>query len=163
LSATAGIAILDNAGQPSLMIREIHRLFRLLQEGQEKFSEALDQLLIADLLVPLATIDDGAGVESEPLLYVVDGQRFQKTSSKILSAMARHHFTAIDIAITCLSAQRFLRDQIRPKQAVGLRSPPAEPMWSRNEYVSIGELDLTLDDGELISLADIDALRKQAR
>ena len=163
LSTTAGIAIADSQGKPSLLIREIHRLFRLLQEGQEKFSQALDQLLIADVLVPLAAPDVGVGAEGAPLLYVVDGPRFQNASHKILSAMARCHFTAIDIAITCLSSQRFLRDQIRPKESIGLRLPSGEPLWSRNEFLTTGDLDLTLDDGELISLTEIDTLLDQAR
>src|SRR5262249_567648 len=49
----AGIPIIDDGGEPSTPIREIHRLLRLLEQSQSKFSDALDQLLIADLLVPL--------------------------------------------------------------------------------------------------------------
>ena len=53
LTAKDGIPIVDDGGGPSPLIREIHRLFRLLQESRAKFSEALDQLLIGNLLVPL--------------------------------------------------------------------------------------------------------------
>jgi SapC len=163
LTAKDGIPIVDDGGGPSPLIREIHRLFRLLQESRAKFSEALDQLLIGNLLVPLEAADGISSAGDEPPLHVVDGVRFMEADKRGLGAMARHSFTALDVSVACLSSQRLLREQYRPNLVSG-RKPHAEKATSLSqEPFAIEDFNLVLDDGELISLADIDVLRDKAR
>ena len=161
LVAAGGTALVDRRGEPSPLIREIHRLFRLLREGLEHFADALDQLLIADLLVPLDIAETNQQAPGTPPLYVVDGSRFLEVDKRALGAMARHRFTALDIAVTCLSSQRLLRDQYRPAgpavaaanlQALDAAVPPGNAF-------GLEGVNLVLDDGEMISLADIDAMK----
>lgn len=163
LTDKGGIPIVDDGGGPSPLIREIHRLFRLLQESQAKFSEPLDQLLIGNLLVPLEAADGISSTGDEPPLHVVDGVRFMEADKRGLGAMARHSFTALDVSVACLSSQRLLREQYRPNLVSGTK-PHAEKATSLSqESFAIEDFNLVLDDGELISLADIDVLRDKAR
>jgi hypothetical protein len=77
--------------------------------------------------------------------------------------MARHSFTALDVSVACLSSQRLLREQYRPNLVSGTK-PHAEKATSLSqESFVIEDFNLILDDGELISLADIDVLRDKAR
>jgi hypothetical protein len=163
LTDKGGIPIVDDGGGPSPLIREIHRLFRLLQESRAKFSQALDQLLIGNLLVPLEAADGISSTGDEPPLHVVDGVRFMEADKRGLGAMARHSFTALDVSVACLSSQRLLREQYRPNLVSGTK-PHAEKATSLSqESFAIEDFSLVLDDGELISLADINVLRDKAR
>jgi hypothetical protein len=163
LTDKGGIPIVDDGGGPSPLIREIHRLFRLLQESQAKFSEPLDQLLIGNLLVPLEAADGISSTGDEPPLHVVDGVRFMEADKRGLGAMARHSFTALDVSVACLSSQRLLQEQYRANLVSGTK-PHAEKATSlAQEIFAFEDFNFVLDDGELISLADIDVLRDKAR
>ena len=155
LAEAGGIPIVDRNGEPSPLIREIHRWSGLLQETNAKFAPALDQLLIANLLVPLAAADE---ISDEPPLYIIDGARFTACAAKAFAAMSRHRFTAIDIAAACLSSQRLLQEKYRPQ----LEAKPPQASAPPLADLAIECLDLALDEGELISLADIEVLRGSA-
>jgi len=161
LVAAGGTPLVDRRGEPSPLIREIHRLFRLLREGREHFADALDQLLIANLLVPLDIAETHQPAPGAPPFYVVDGSRFLEVDKRALGAMARHRFTALDIAVACLFSQRLLRDKFRltgpTVSAAKLQAP--EATFPPGGAFDLEGFDLVLDDGELISLADMDAMR----
>jgi hypothetical protein len=158
LVEAGGIPLVDGGGAPSPLILEVHRLLRLLQESREKFAPAIDRLLIANLLVPLDATE-----AAEPL-YVVDGARFLQADKRALCAMARHSFTALDVAVACLSSQRLLREQYRPKLSAVFGTKLQAPVgaFPSPDAFGLEEVGLALDDGELISLADIDAMRDEA-
>jgi len=153
LAETGGIPITDRDGQPSPLIREIHRWSQLLEETNARLAPALDQLLIANLLVPLVATDEPSDV---PPLHIIDGTRFMDCDAKAFAAMSRRHFTALDIAAACLSSQRLLQEKYRPQVEAELQPYSSSPPPSD---VAIECIDLALDEGELISLADIEVLR----
>jgi SapC len=151
LSETIGIPIVDDAGR---LVNELHRLFRLLQRGQESFAGTLDQYLIGSFLVPLWNTD-------QPL-YVLDSARFLHLEHAALGAMARHGFLSVDIAVACLFSLQNLRPDYRPKGDGRLRrSIPSASIVP--DMIAMDDLPLVLDDSELISLWDIDALRAEGR
>jgi hypothetical protein len=80
---------------------------------------------------------------------------------KALAAMARHEFTALDIAVASLSSQRLLHERYRPKSDARPATHASSPSLP-HDTLAIEGVDLALDDGELIMLADIDALRHEA-
>jgi hypothetical protein len=153
LSETAGIPMVDDAGRPDRLLNELHRLFRLLQRGQESFAGTLDQYLIGSLLVPLGNTD-------QPL-YVLDPARFLHLEHAALGAMARHGFLSVDIAVACLFSLQNLRPDYRPKGAASpRRSMPSASIVP--DMIAMDDLPLVLDDSELISLWDINALRAES-
>ena len=156
LAETGGIPIADRNGEPSELIQEIHRLSGLLQETSARFAPPLDQLLIANLFVPLVAANERS---DEPPLHIIDGARFMDCDPKALAAMSRHRFTALDIAAACLSSQRLLQEKYRPQVEAKARVHASLPPPSD---LAIECLDLALDEGELISLADIELLRDSA-
>jgi len=153
LAETGGMPIADRNGEPSPLIREIHRLSGLLRETSARFAPALDQLLIANLLMPLVAADE---MSDEPPFYIIDGARFMECDAKAFAAMSRHRFTALDIAAACLSSRRLLREKYRPQ--VGARTQTHASSAPLPD-LAIECLDLALDESELISLADIEVLR----
>jgi SapC protein len=155
-----GAPIVDANGAPSPLVREIHRWRRLLQDSQVKFATALDKLLIAQLLVPLAAPEGGSLAESP--LHTVDAPLFASTDNKALAAMARHDFTALDVAVACLSSQRLLHKPCRPRRLAGPEAPERQ-IWIAHDSLPIEALDLVLDDSELVSIADIAVLREESR
>ena len=159
LADRGGIPIVDNDGAVHPLIGEIHRWCRLLQDSRTKFAHALDRLLIANLLAPL-TANDGTPSDDPPF-YIVDATRFMDADKKALAAMARHEFTALDIAVASLSSQRLLHERCRPKSEAKPTTHASSPSLP-HDTIAIEGVDLALDDGELITLADIDALRHGA-
>lgn len=158
-----GTPLIVDAEKPSSLILEIHRLFRLLQDSRAKFSEALDLLLIGNLLVPLQDADGDSTVGDKPSLYIVDQIRFMQTSNRAFGALARHTFTALDVSVTCLTSQRLLQKQYLPKRT-SVAKPHEESATSLPQDSFANEdFNLVLDDDELISLTDIDVLREEAR
>jgi hypothetical protein len=148
LSPATGIPIVDTTGRPDRRFNEMHRHFGLLQQSQEMFCSMLDQYFIAGLLVPLITRDAG-----EPSFYVIDSVRFKQLDGLALGAMARRSFLSVDIAVTWLFSLQALGPEYQPKHinhpqpfARGAIEPDAGFM---------DDLSLVLDDGELISLANI--------
>jgi SapC len=163
LTGKDGIPIVDDSGRPSPLIREIHNLFRLLQDSRTKFSDALDRLLISNLLTPLESVDGKSCGNDTPSIYVVDAGRFMEADKMALSAMARQSFTALDVAVACLSSQRLLRDQYRPKPASGTKLCAERAASLTQQFFASEDFNLVLDDDELISLFDIDVLRDGTR
>ena len=146
-----GTPVIDESGAPSPFVRTVHRFFGLLQASREKFSEAIDQLFIGNLLVPL----DPSNANGSRL-YLVDGTRFAALEKRALAAMARQRFTALDVAAACLSSQRLLHDRYRPRPiATAAVAQYAQPL-SYDHFLG-KDFELALDDDELISLAEFEA------
>jgi SapC len=156
-----GIPLIDDAGKPSSLILEIHRLFRLLQDSRAKFSEALDLLLIGNLLSPLKDAGRDSATGDRPPLYIVDHTRFMQTRNMAFGALGRRTFTALDVSVACLTSQRLLQTQYLPKPTslAKLQSATSLP----KDSFAIEDFDLVLDDDELISFTDIDVLRPEVR
>jgi hypothetical protein len=162
LSPTSGVPLIDEAGRPGRTLIELHRLFTLLKRGQESFAGVLDQYLVAGLLVPLSDGDAPAADHGQPL-YVVNPARFAQMENAGLAAMARHDFLGVDMAIACQFSLQNLRPEYRPKDTGRHGRQGAEPILSGMDTTMIDDLSLVLDDGELISVADIDVVRPVAR
>ncbi|HJP67421.1 MAG TPA: SapC family protein, partial [Sphingomicrobium sp.] len=88
LSPSDGIPLIGEGGQPGKLVTELHGLLGLLQQSREIFADALDQYLVAGLLVELTDDANTAG----PPLYVIDQGRLAQMSHAALRAMARHRF-----------------------------------------------------------------------
>jgi hypothetical protein len=162
LSATSGASIVDEAGRPSRALTELHRLFKLLKRGKESFAGALDQYLVGGLLVPLADGDAQALDHGQPL-YVINPARFAQMEDAGLAALARHDFLGVDIAIACQFSLQNLRPEYRPKDTGRHGRQGVEPAVLGMDSTLIDDLSLVLDDGELISVADIDVVRPVAQ
>jgi hypothetical protein len=158
LSPISGIPIVDEAGRPGRTLTDLHRLFRLLKHGQESFEGALDQYLISGLLVPLTDGDAPATDHGQPL-YVINPARFAQMENASLAAMARHGFLSVDVAIACQFSLQNLRPEYRPKDTGRHGRQGVEPYLPGIDTTMIDDLSLVLDDGELISVADIDVMR----
>jgi SapC len=158
LSPTSGAPIVDNAGRPGRMLTELHRLFRLLKQGQESFAGALDHYFVGGLLAPLTDGDAPALDHGQPL-YVINPARLAHMENAGLAAMARHAFLSVDIAIACQFSLQNLRPECRPKDTGRHGHREFEPALSRMDTTMIDDLSLVLDDGELISIADIEIAR----
>lgn len=155
LSPSHGIPFLDEAGQPSKLVKELHRLIGLLRRSRDTFADVLDQYLIAGLLVALIEseqTDDGSP------LYVIDRGRLAQMNNAALCAMGRHRFLGIDLAVTWAFSLHNLQTQYLPKEPGRLRFQPqptsASPMLVP-DATPIDDLPLVLDDGELVSFAEI--------
>lgn len=159
LSEAAGTPLIDAAGQPGRLLTEVHRLFGLLQHGQEAFANALDHWLIGDLLVPLPAVATD-GEDSTPTFHVIDPVRFSHAEPPSLAAMARHGFSSVDIAVACLFSLQNLRADHRPKDT-GRSRRNALAASIVPDMLAIDDLSLALDDSELISLADLGAMPAQ--
>ncbi len=158
LTEKNGVPIVDHNGEPTPLVRETHRLLRLLQESLVIFAKAVDQLFIANLLVPLEVSTGTSLIDDDRNFYVIDGARFMDTNKRALGALTRHDVTALDISVACLSSQRLLREQYRSK--LGSQSNPnviISPSPPPKDF-AVDDLNVVLDDGELISLPDIDLL-----
>jgi hypothetical protein len=162
LSPTVGTPIVDEAGRPGPVLTELHRLFRLLKRSQELFFGVLDQYLIAGLLVPLTNTDVDDRDDGQPL-YVVDPTRFLRIENAALGAMARHNFLSVDVAVACHFSLRNLRPEYQLKDATRLHPLAFDSHSITPDTIMIDDLSLVLDDGELISLSDIDMTRPQNR
>jgi hypothetical protein len=158
LSPNSGTLIVDEAGRPSRTLNELQRLFKLLKRGAESFASVLDQYLVGGLLLPLNDGDAPATDHGRPL-YVLDPARFAQMENAGLAAMARHDFLSADVAIACQFSLQNLRPEYRPKHTGRPGRPGVEPFLPGMDTTMIDDLSLVLDDGELISVADIDVMR----
>jgi hypothetical protein len=158
LSPTAGTPIVDETGQPDRLLIEMHRLFGLLERSQEAFGSALDQYFIANLLVPLAKEND-----DESPLYVIDPVRFRQLDRAALGAMTRHSFLSVDVAVAWLFSLQNLRSDHLPKEISRARAQPFTSASIEPDSILMDDLSLVLDDGELISLSNIDIARSEAQ
>lgn len=155
LSPSDGIPFLDEGGQPGKLVTELHRLIGLLRRSRGMFADVLDQYLIAGLLVPL--IDNEHAGAGSPI-YVIDQNRLAQLSHAALGAMARHRFLSVDIAVAWAFSLHNLRATYLPREAGRSRLQPrpasAAPILA-SDSTPINDLPLVLDDGELVSFAEI--------
>jgi hypothetical protein len=161
LSATAGIALVDDSGRPTRLVTELHRLFALLKRSQETFAGILDQFLIGGLLVPLAEVDPSSEAATAPL-YVIDHERLSQMRNTSLGAMARHGFLSVDVAVAAAFSLQNLKARYRPKATTESRRQAQALASVGPDLVGIDDLSLALDDGELVPLWNIDGLRTEA-
>ncbi len=108
-----GIKLKDDAGAPSTELLSIYKGLSSVRQSQDRLAAALDLLLVADLLVPIA--DHRSSKPSA--FYTVDRQRFSKSSNHMLEAMVRHAFTSIDLVTVLTFSQAHLRADLRPAMA----------------------------------------------
>jgi hypothetical protein len=148
--------------QPSRMLTELHRLFSLLKHGQRTLAGVLDQYLVGGLLVPLTDGDAPVSDRGQPL-YVINPARLAQMENAGLAAMARHDFLSVDVAIACQFSLQNLRAEYRPKDAGHYGRRGTEPAILAMDTTMIDDLSLVLDDGELISVANIDVMRATLR
>ena len=132
---------------------------QLLKRGEDAFAGAIDQLLIADLLEPLAGADDAA--LNGASFHILSPRRFAELGSSALGAMARHNFLSLDIAMAGLFSLQNLKPELRPKRATGSRRKRRLRQRSMFDAIAIDDLSLALDDGELVPLWNIDGLRTE--
>jgi hypothetical protein len=147
LSPTAGAQIIDKAGKPTTLLAELHRLFGILKRSEDLFATVLDQYLIADLLVPLAS---EAPAEAECSFYVVNPARFGQMRNVTLSAMARNSFLSVDVAMACLFSLQHLNPDHLPTEAAQLHRQSLVPAAVQLDSILFFDPTLALDDGELI-------------
>lgn len=107
-----GIKLKDEAGAPSKKLLAIYEALIALRQSQERLAAAVDLLLVADVLVPLAAAAPSPAKRHG--FYVVDRQRFAKSPNHMLEAMTRHAFTSIDLATALTFSQAQLRADVRP-------------------------------------------------
>jgi hypothetical protein len=162
LSPISGALLVDGALQPSRILTELHRLFSLLKHGQRSLAGVLDQYLVGGLLVPL-TDGDAPVVDRGQPLYIINPARFAQMENAGLAAMARHDFLSVDVAIACQFSLQNLRPEYRPKDAAQYGRQGIEPAIFAMDTTVIDDLSLVLDDGELISVADMDVMRAALR
>jgi hypothetical protein len=67
------------------------------------------------------------------------------------------------VAIACQFSLQNLRPEYRPKDAGRHGRHASEPVLQGMDTTMIDDLSLVLDDGELISVADIDVMRPVIR
>lgn len=164
LSDREGTPLVDDNGRPTQAVVEIHRMFRVLHEARAVLAPALDQLLIGNFLMPMA-----ARADADPQFYVVDRDRFLHADKTALAAMARQRFLGVDIAVAGLFSEELLRREFLPKPlaTAAVQKMPAVSaapvMRPIHELIGIDDFALVLDDGELISLADMETMRVEAR
>lgn len=155
LSPSHGIPFLDERGQPGKLVTDLHRLIGLLRRSRDTFAYVLDQYLIAGLLVPLI---DNEHAEAGSPLYVIDQSRLAQMNNAALGAMARHKFLSVDLAVAWAFSLHNLRATYFPKEVGRSRLQPqlasAAPMLV-SDSPPIDDLPLVLDDGELVSFAEI--------
>lgn len=131
------------AAQAERHLAELHRLCCLLKRSEDLFAAALDQLLIAEVFVPL---NDEA--ERSTNLSVIDPERLSGLGKPALGALGRHSFRSIDVAIAGLFSLRNLKPEFRPSS----RKIKSEPAPASIAPDPIDDVGLALDDSELIGL-----------
>jgi hypothetical protein len=152
LSHSTGIPFVEQDGRPSTAVAEMYRLLGILHRSREIFADALDQYLIAGLLVPIANHEN-----REQPLYILDRNRFQQMDNAALSAMARHRLLGVDLAVAWSFSLQNLQASCLPKDSAAAPLRLSSKAGAIAEPVSIlmDELALVLDDGELVSLGSL--------
>lgn len=158
LSADSGPPILGEDGNPSPWILSLRQLLIGLRDGQRSILPIVDQLLMADLLIPL---QESGSSDEETEWQVVEPSRFARLGKHAAGALARHNFLTFDVAVASLFSQRALRAECLPKEE-GDRAhhTAARPQSDIDAMrLGLGSLPVTLDEGELFSTEDLEALR----
>jgi hypothetical protein len=153
-STISGTPILEPDGRLPRPVAAIHRSLVKIRNARRRLAAAIDHLLMADLLVPLPSGSD-SGKEGEAPFYIVDGERLYNTNARALSAMARHRFLSIDLAMASLFSKRLLKPDFRAVAAPA-ESPAGVPKEPQTELAALGlNANLALDDTALFSSNDL--------
>jgi hypothetical protein len=154
-SSLSGTPILGPDGRLTRSLAATHRSLIKIRNTRRKLLAAVDHLIMANLLMPLRNRSASASGDDGTRLYIVDGDRFHKTSARILAAMARQRFWSVDLAMACLFSQRLLKPEFRS----GTSPTEKPPIVSRDEQAELTALglnpDLALDDTALFSANDL--------
>ncbi len=121
-------------------------LLRLAASGRPRMADALDRLIAADVLVPLAGLDDDGPV------FVVSPERFAALDGPILAALARRDFIALDFAAAAIFSLRHMVPARRPTDDRDAR--PDHPAKEGMDVLVPGleVLHLALDHSDLFDL-----------
>ncbi|MEQ1611398.1 MAG: SapC family protein [Hyphomicrobiaceae bacterium] len=144
------IRMRDDEGAASKDLTILYEGVKSVWEGQQRLQPALDQLLAADLLVPIGA--DGDAIPKAPeIYYTIDRRRFAQWPAQSLEAMTRHSFTAIDIATVLSFSQVHLRAELRPSMTAPAKADAATATTAADNALSGGLETLTpwLDTSEL--------------
>lgn len=109
------IRMRDDAGAASKDLAILYDGVKSVWEGQQRLQPALDQLVAADILVPIGA--DGGSPKPAATYYTIDRRRFAQWSKHALEAMARQSFLAIDIATAMSFSQVHLKPELRPSMS----------------------------------------------
>jgi len=105
------LRIKDEANAPTRELNSIHEGLTNVWDGQQRLQAALDLLLVADLLVPIA---EPNASEGHTIYHTVDRRKFAQFSKLGLEAMTRASFGAIDLVTALTFSQVHLRVDLRP-------------------------------------------------
>lgn len=151
LSADAGEPIADAAGRASPAVAALHRLLLGLSAGRRALCAALDRLIVADVVVPLASPPDLP-------LHTVDAGRLGALSPERLAALVRLDFLPVDLATATVFSQRLLA----PGLLAEAQRPAAVAAGRRGDphaiLMGLDDPSFAIDPSELFSLADLEAL-----
>lgn len=158
LSRTQGQPLFDAQGKPTATLTGLHDLASVIRDSRAAASPFLDHLAIADLLVPFAGADGGDAAGG---CHTISRGRFAALPPRVLAAMARTAFTSLDIAMACLFSQRHLQAGALDKTADSALPPGTErPSPTPQAAIDLfGAGDVLLDDGDLLSLDDLEAMQ----
>ncbi|NJO53682.1 MAG: SapC family protein [Bacteroidales bacterium] len=156
LSADEGIPLCDDSAAPSNHLRTIHRLARQLLDSRRSLAAALDHLMIAGLLTALPAPPNRPPQAPASRLFSIDRARFAELEPASFAAMARHRFASVDIAVACLFSQHLLRTECQPRSTRTAFSAPAAGPRAALDF--LGMEDIAIDDGDLFSLGDLEAV-----
>jgi hypothetical protein len=155
LGPEGSIRIREPNGRLSPHLINLHMLCRRLAESRQSMAAVLDLLMVADLLSPV--LSGAGGSRQETPFLTVDRNRMASVSRSALAAMARHRFAAIDIMVASVFSQAQLRATCRPAPSPE-RAPQASTETRRSHGLPPLPLDdIVVDDGELLSYADLEA------
>jgi SapC len=104
------LRIKDEAGAPTSELKAIYDGLKTVWESQQKMRAALDFLLAAELLVPIA---DPEGGDKPSPYFAIDRRRAGQLSPRALEAMTRTTFGAVDLLTVLTFSQAHLRPDLR--------------------------------------------------
>lgn len=119
------MTLVDQVGQPTADVVAVHGALSRVREGQERMTVLADQLLIAQLFVPLSNTTTASRADQ---FFTIDGPSFRKSSNRGLEAMARHSFSMLELIGTMLFSQNHLAAGLRPQT-----EKPADPTPAQTE------------------------------
>jgi SapC len=111
----------DEAGEATEELKSIHEGLTSVWDGQQHLQAAIDLLLVADLLVPIADPDES---DRQTIYHTIDRRKFAQFSKFGLEAMTRANFSAVEVATALTFSQAHLRADLRPPAVPA--SPAAE-------------------------------------
>lgn len=125
------IPLVDLEGRPSTEISAVHNALKRVEEGQARMTNYVDQLLIAQLLVPLTSTANSKRADQ---YYTIESTRHSQSTNRALEAMARHTFGAVELKSVMLFSQRHLKSELRPQVAtaadVAVAAPDADQQFA---------------------------------